>query len=155
MGPEFCSYEPRIIFIIKIISLFFITYIFEQLSLKLKILLTLDNILSISFNPRIIFEFFMGSILVSICLEAFCVKPRRREIIFMEMDGIYLSTREKIVCLKVSQASSGSIQSRIASQFMLLNSLFKASQFAFLKFKIFLFGALLLFTFDLTSKVNR
>ena len=42
----------------------------------LKIYFTLDNILSTSFNPRIIFEFFMGSILVPICLEAFCVKPR-------------------------------------------------------------------------------
>ena len=73
----------------------------------------------------------------------------------MEMDGIYLSKREKRVRLKASQASSGSIQSRIASQCMLLNSLFKASQFAFLKFKIFLIGALLRFTFDLTSKVNR
>ena len=82
MEPEFFSYEPRIIFIIKVIPHFFTTYVFEQLSLMLKIYFTLDNILSISFNPRIIFEFFMGSILISICLEAFCVKPRRREIRF-------------------------------------------------------------------------
>ena len=34
----------------------------------------------------------------------------------MEMDGIYLSTREKKVCLKASQASSSSVQSRIESQ---------------------------------------
>ena len=61
---------------------------------------------------------------------------------FMEMDGIYLSTREKRVCLKASQASSGSVQSSIESQCMLPNSLFKASQFAFFKFKMFLFGTL-------------
>ena len=39
-------------------SLFFITHIFEQLSFILKIYFTLDNILSVSFNPRIIFEFY-------------------------------------------------------------------------------------------------
>ena len=68
----------------------------------------------------------------------------------VEIDGIYLSTREKRVCLKASQASSGSVQSRIEFQCMLPNSLFvlpnsllKASQFAFLKFKIILLSMLL------------
>ena len=42
----------------------------------------------------------------------------------MEIYGIYLSTREKRLCLKADQASSGSIQSRITSQCMLPNSLF-------------------------------
>ena len=64
----------------------------------LKIHFTLDNILSISFNPRIIFESFMGSILISICLEAFCVKPRRREIRFYGNGrNISIDEREKCV----------------------------------------------------------
>ena len=55
----------------EVISHFFITYIFEQLSLILKIYLSLGNILSISFNPRILFEFFMGSILEKkVCLKS-------------------------------------------------------------------------------------
>ena len=77
----------------------------------LKIYFTLDNILSISFNPRIIFEFFMGSILISLCSKHSASNHGDVKSDFMEMDGIYLSTREKRVCLKASQASSGSVQS--------------------------------------------
>ena len=74
---------------------------------------------------------------------------------FTEMDGIYLSMCEKSVCLKASQAISGSMQSRIVSQCMLLKLLFKASQFDFFKFKIFLLVTFLCFTFDFTSKVIK
>ena len=51
LGPPAATpLEPRIIFIIKVIPHFFTTYVFEQLSLMLKIYFTLDNILSISFK---------------------------------------------------------------------------------------------------------
>ena len=74
---------------------------------------------------------------------------------FTDMDGIYLSMCEKSVCLRASQAISGSMQSRNVSQCMLLKLLFKASQFAFLKFKIFILVTVLWFIFDFTSKVIK
>ena len=134
MGPEFLSHEPRIIFIIKVISHFFVTQIFEQLSLILKIYFTLENILSISFNPRIIFEFLWALSLFRYASKHSASNHGDVKSDFMEMDGIYLSKRRKRICLKASQASSGSIQSSIASQCMLPNSLVRASQFAFFRF---------------------
>ena len=38
MGPEFFSYEPRIIFIIKVVPIFFTTYVFELKIMKLNFL---------------------------------------------------------------------------------------------------------------------
>ena len=87
----------------------------------------MDNILSISFNPRIIFEFFSFLWALSLFLYASKHSASNHGDVksdFMEMDGIYLSTREKRLCLNASQASSGSVQSRIESQCMLRNSLF-------------------------------
>ena len=95
MGPKFLSHEPRIIFIIKVISHFFITHIFEQLSLILKIYFTLDNILSISFNPKIIFEFLWALSLFLYASKHFASNHGDVKSDFIEMEGIYLSTREK------------------------------------------------------------
>ena len=103
-----------------------ITYIFEQLSLILKIYLTLDNILSISFDPRIMFKFLWALSLFLYASKHSASNHGQMKSDFMEMDGVYLSTTDKRVCLKASQASSGSIKSRIASQCMLPNSLFNS-----------------------------
>ena len=63
----------------------------------LKIYFTLDNILSISFNPRIIFEFLWALSLFLYASKHSASNHGDMKSDFMEIDGIYLSTREKSV----------------------------------------------------------
>ena len=71
------------------------------------------------------------------------------------MTGMFFLESARIIFLDACQPSSGTTQSMMPCQSILSKSLLRETQFAFLKLKIFHFGAFMKVPFVLTLKFNK